>query len=135
HAKQRGHGSRRPSQIVRTEPRRDDSNAGVSHFHADVHQQVVKELSLVYADDSDPEREMRAKLRRIDDRNRIQLAVVARYDSLYVEAVVDYRLEELGSLLSNLGASDSANQLLTLAAEHPAGDDFDPSTSLIESIH
>ena len=42
-------------------------------------------------------------------------------------AVVDRRLEDLDLAPGDLGAAQPADQLLALAAEHAAGDDFDPA--------
>ena len=49
-----------------------------------------------------------------------------RHDVVFAEAVVDERLEDLHFLPRDLGAAQPADQLLALAAEHAAGDDFDP---------
>src|SRR5437773_9991905 len=45
---------------------------------------------------------------------------------------LEVRFENLDSLSSDDGASDAPIQLLALAAEHHAGNDFDPPTSLVE---
>jgi hypothetical protein len=42
------------------------------------------------------------------------------------EAIVDGRLEHLHATLRDLGAAQTADDFLTLAAEHAADDDFDP---------
>ena len=53
--------------------------------------------------------------------------VAVRDDVVLAEPVVDQRLEDLHLLAGDLGAAQPPNQLLALAAEHAAGDDFDPA--------
>jgi hypothetical protein len=49
---------------------------------------------------------------------------------------VDDRLEDLYFLAGNLGAAQSADELLALAAEHAADDDFEPALArLSHYIH
>src|SRR5262249_40558982 len=47
-------------------------------------------------------------------------------DAVVAVAVVEQRLEDLDLLPGNLRPSQPANELFALAAEHAAGDDFDP---------
>ena len=53
--------------------------------------------------------------------------VAVRHDVVFAEAVVDERLEDLHLLPRDLRPAQPADQLLALAAEHAAGDDFDPA--------
>ena len=46
---------------------------------------------------------------------------------LVAVAVVDVRLEDLDLALGDLRAAQPADQLFALAAEHAAGDHFDPA--------
>ena len=59
-------------------------------------------------------------LRRVPD-------VAVRDDVVLREAVVEPRLEDLDLLARDLGPAHAADELLALAAEHAAGDDFDPA--------
>src|SRR4051794_975581 len=49
------------------------------------------------------------------------------HDVIFAVPVVDERLENLNLLTGNLAPAKSPDQFLALAAEHAAGDDFDPS--------
>jgi hypothetical protein len=111
------------------------SHTCVGHLHAEVYYRAIEELDFVYAYDLHPEPDVRSKLIRIADGHCIQAAIVARDDSLHIEAVIYGRLENLRALAGYFSAAYSANQLFALAAEHSAGDYFDPSAFRIYAIH
>jgi len=60
-----------------------------------------------------------------------------RVDDVIVgKAAIDDRLEDLDLLPGDLGAAQTANELLALAAEHAADDHFDPALAgLADYIH
>jgi hypothetical protein len=53
--------------------------------------------------------------------------LAVRHDVVVAVAPVELRLENLHLLPRDLRAAQAPNQLLALAAEHAAGDDFDPA--------
>jgi len=61
---------------------------------------------------------------------------VSRDDVVVAEPGVEARLENLDVLAGNLRPSQAPDELLALAAEHAADDDFDPAlTGLAHHIH
>ena len=91
----------------------------------------VEELPFVDADDLgvvvDHARPARPSSRTFCDGDP---HVAVRHDVVFAEAVVDERLEDLHLLPGDLRAAQPADQLLALAAEHAAGDDFDPADAV-----
>ena len=58
---------------------------------------------------------------------RRQAQVAVRHDVVVGVPVVELRLEHLHLLPRDLGAAHAPDELFALAAEHAAGDDFDPT--------
>ena len=58
---------------------------------------------------------------------RLDPHLAVRHDVIVGVAGVDRRLEDLDLLAGDLRAAQPADQLLALAAEHAADDDFDPA--------
>ena len=67
------------------------------------------------------------QLARARHRARLDPHLAVRDDVIVGIAPVDHRLEDLHLLAGNLGAPQPADELLALAAEHAADDDFDPA--------
>jgi len=63
--------------------------------------------------------------------------VAVRDDVILAVAIVDERFEDLDLLAGDLRAAQAADELLALAAEHAARDDFDPAVlrRLANNIH
>src|SRR5581483_208821 len=53
--------------------------------------------------------------------------VAVRHDVVFAVAVVDERFEDLDLLPGDLRAAQPPDELFALAAEHAAGDDFNPA--------
>ena len=87
----------------------------------------IEELSLVDADDFGVGIDPGQQLGRVFDVLRGDAHVAVRHDVIFAEAVVHQRLEGLHLLAGNLRAPQAADQLFALAAEHAAGDDFNPA--------
>ena len=122
----RGHGTERTAQIILIKPRRNDSHASVCQLHAHVDDFIVEELHFVDAYNLHSEHYVGSKVRGVVDDDGIHPAIVARDHSLQLEPVIDRRLKNLRALAGYLSAAYPADQLFALAAEHAAGDNFDP---------
>src|SRR6266487_276590 len=131
----RGHGTDRTAQIILVKPRRNDSHASVCQLHANVHDFIVEELHFVDAYNLHSEHDVGSKIRGIVDDDGVHPAIVARDHSLHLEAIVDRRLKNLRALAGYLSAAYPADQLFAFAAEHTAGDNFDPPASGTKTIH
>ena len=121
------HRLERLAEIVLVESGHDDAFAAVRQLVDDGRQVLIEELSFVDADDLGvvlDELEQRARAR---DRARRNPHLAVRDDGVVRVPRVDHRLEDLHPLAGNLRAAQPADQLLALAAEHAADDDFDPA--------
>ena len=58
-------------------------------------------------------------------------------DDRFGEPLVERRLEDLHFLAGNLGAAQPADELFALAAEHAAGNDFNPAVGgrTVRNVH
>src|SRR5262249_36210516 len=135
YCEKRGHGTERAPQVILIQTRRNHSQTSVRHLHAHADDSFVEELHFVNAHDLHSEHEMRAEFRRIIDDDSIKPPIVARDNSRQIKAIIDRWFENLRALASNFRAPNAANQLFALAAEHSAGDYFNPSAPGTESIH
>ncbi len=97
----------------------------------------VEELPLVDADDLGVVIHLRDQLVGALHVLGRDAHVAVRHDVIFAEAVVDERLEDLDLLAGDLRAAQAADQLFALAAEHAAGDDFDPAVLrlLADDVH
>ena len=120
------HRLERTAQVVLIQSGHDHALAAIRERVARGRQIGVEELTLVDADDFGvavhARQEFVGRLHVL--RRNPHLAV--RDDMAVAVAVVDERLEDLDLLLRDLCAAQPADELLALAAEHAAGDDFDP---------
>jgi hypothetical protein len=135
HRQKRRHRSERTAQVILIQSRCNDSHAAVGKLHTHVDDFIIEELDLVDAYDFHSEDDVSAEVGGVADGYGIHTAIVARDYSLQFEAVVYGRLENLGALAGYLGPSNAAYQLFALAAEHSAGDYFDPPASGTKPIH
>jgi len=121
------HRLERTAQVVLIQTRDDHTFPAVRERVARGRQVRVEELPFVNPDDLgvvvDALHELVGALHAL----RRHTHVAVRDDVIFAVAVVDERLEDLDLLLRNLRAAQPANELLALAAEHAAGDDFDPA--------
>src|SRR6266545_1238878 len=114
-------------EIILVEAGDDDALALVGD-RIDHHGQLgVEELPFVDAYDLGVGLDELEQLARAFHRDRRNPHVAVRDDVVTVVAGVDPRLENLDLLPRDLGAAEAADQLLALAAEHAADDDFDPA--------
>src|SRR4029078_1022791 len=86
----------------------------------------VEELPLVDAHHLGLRADALEQLARRADALRLDLHRAVRGDVIVAVAVVELGLEDLDLALGDLGAAQAADQLFALAAEHAAGDDFNP---------
>ena len=121
------HRIERPSEVVLVEAGDNHALAPVGERVARGRQVRVEELSLVDADHlgfvGDHPHQL-VGVRHVLGRDAL---IAMRHDMVVAEAVVENRLEDLHFLPRNLDAPQPANELFALAAEHAAGDDFDPA--------
>ena len=89
----------------------------------------------LFVSDGNAELETRSQIGGVASDYGVDAPVIARDNAFRVESVVNCGLEYLRALPGYLRASDSAYQLLALAAEHPTGYYFYPSTSWTQAIH
>ena len=120
------HRLERTAQVVLIEPGDDDALAAVRQRVARRRQVRVEELPFVDADDFGVLGHLLHQLVRVAHVLRGDPHVAVRHDVILAEPVVDERLEDLDLLAGDLGPPQPADQLLALAAEHAAGDDFNP---------
>jgi hypothetical protein len=124
-----GHRSERQPAEVLVESRSDHAGAALRERQRRVDDRRLEELHLVDPHDVDaarPRDELRAA---VDGHGRHPHACMAD-DVRRVVAVVDPGFEEEDPLPGDLGATEPADHLLALAAEHRPADDLEPSTSL-----
>src|SRR5437763_6960549 len=114
-------------EIILIEAGDDDPLAAIRERIARPRQTRVEELPLVDSDDVGVVVDAAQQLVGVADVLRRDSHVAVRDDLIFAEAVVDERLEDLNLLAGDLRATQPADQLLALAAEHAAGDDFDPA--------
>src|SRR5437868_7701157 len=94
---------------------------------------IVEKLGFVDSDDVGSGVDLLGDLCRRIRRNRFDGTAVVTGDRVDAGvALVEMGLEDLYPLAGDDGAPHASNQLLTLAAEHHAGNDLDPSTTLME---
>src|SRR5439155_14661973 len=120
------HRLERTAEVILVEPGHDDPLTAVRQCVAHRRQVQIEELPFV-----DPHHfgvivDELQQLLRTPDVARRDAHVAVRDDVGVAVAVVDERLEDLDLLPGDLRAPQPSNQLLALAAEHAAGDDFDP---------
>ncbi len=116
-----------PTEIVLVEPGDDDALAAIREGIARRRQIRVEELPFVDADDFRVLVDLLDELVGSADVDGLDPHVAVRDDVVLAEAVVDERLEDLDLLSRDLRATQPADELFALAAEHAAGDDFDPA--------
>src|SRR5438094_323020 len=114
-------------EIILIEAGDDDPLAAIRERIARPRETRVEELPLVDSDDVGVVVDAAQQLVGVADVLRRDSHVAVRDDLIFAEAVVDERLEDLNLLAGDLRATQPADQLLALAAEHAAGDDFDPA--------
>src|SRR5439155_1507696 len=96
-------------------------------FSAPARQVRVEKLPLIDADHFRLVADVLQELIGILHGLRRDSHVAVRHDVVFAEAVVDGRFENLDLLSRDLRSAQAADELLALAAEHAAGDDFDPA--------
>ncbi len=102
----------------------------------DRRQRLIEELPFVDADDLGVGLDQLEQLTRIVNDRRFHAHLAVRDDVVGRIPGVDARLEDLNALARDSGAAQPANELLALAAEHAADDDFDPAlVGLTHDIH
>ena len=87
---------------------------------------LVEELRFVDAHDFGVVVDEPQQLGRAADVDALNAHLAVRDDLCLGEPVVERRLEDLHPLPRDLRATQPADELFALAAEHAAGDDFDP---------
>ena len=130
------HGLERLAQVVGIEPR-DDERACPSSRSARRRRRASRSKN---CPSSMPTTSVRwSSFSRISlgsaDELGLDAHVAVRHDVLLAVAPVDDRLEDLDPLARDLRAPQPADQLLALAAEHAAGDHFDPARVRSKNIH
>src|SRR4030095_7351518 len=119
-------GFERAPEIILVQPRDDHAAALISQSVAGSRQVRIEELPLVDPDDLGIFVNAPNELCRAADILRGDSHVAVRDDMVLAEAIVENRLEDLHFLTCDLSASQSADELLALPAEHAPGDHFDP---------
>src|ERR1051326_2162290 len=121
------HRLERLAEIILVQTGDDDALALIREHRGDGGQLGIEELPFVDADDFGIRLHFLEQLARAGDVFRLDLHGAVRGDVIDAVAVVDARLEDLDLALGDLRAAQPADQLLALAAEHAAGDHFDPA--------
>jgi hypothetical protein len=131
------HRLERAAQIILIQTGHDDALAVVRQGIAGGRQVLVEELPFVDPDDFGVGGHCVHQLVGRPHRLRWDPHVAVRHDVVFAVAAVDDRLEDLDLLPGDLRAAQPADQFLALAAEHAAGDDFDPTVVrfLANDIH
>src|SRR3954462_7945609 len=117
----------RASEIIGVEARDDDALPHIAHAHDEVDHAFAEELRFVDADDLGAPVKTLFQFGGIAHAFRLDLQVAMRNDVIVGIALIDAGLEYLYALARNLRATQTADQFFALAAEHWAGDDFDPA--------
>ena len=130
------HRLERLAQVILVEPGDDHAHAAIGQRAAHRGQILVEELPFVDADDFGLRLDRVQQLTRSFDGARLDPHLAVRHDVVVGIARVDGRLEDLDFLAGDARAAQTADQLLALAAEHAADDDFNPTLDgLSDNVH
>src|SRR5664279_760035 len=130
-AEQLGHRAERAAAEVLVEAGGNDALAARDEDVDHEHDRGIEELHLVDPNGVVALGEARNLLWPRDG-DRSHLCARVTDDVADVVAVVDLRLHDQGALAGDLGATEPANELFALAAEHRAADDLEPTAVLWE---
>ena len=130
-AEQLRHRPEREAAEVLVQPARDDPHPTLDEAVEDEGDLRREELDLVDADDVVAVHQA-GDVGRVVDGDRAHTRAGMADDVADVVPVVDPRLDDQHSLAGDLRPTQAADQLLALAAEHRAADDFEPAAAIRE---
>ena len=130
-----GIGAKRTAEVIGIKPGDDYLLAAIGEALRDINQTFAHEIGLVDADHFGAPIDAVDNFGGVGDYLRIHAQIAVGDDLIGGIPVVDGGLENLHPLARDHGAAQPADQLLALAGEHGAADDFDPTDIAGDDIH
>src|SRR5678815_1615251 len=128
HAHQRAHAAERLTPEIGVGAGKDDPLPAVSQFGDHLHQSSVEELGLVYRHDVGVGPHLAEDFGGAVHRRCVQLATAMAGDAIEAGVpAIEVRLEYLDPPPGDDATANAADQFFALAAEHDAGNHFDPA--------